>query len=416
MNSVVNKSEGDIGASNQTARSDTTQAIARDDFDRDVWSLMGLPIDTMDVRTAAEAIIASVRDRSRLSFVTPNVNILVASRRDASLRAKILNSDLSLADGAPIVRIGKTIGLPVRRRCAGSDVFDVLRRRPAFPGRQIKVFFFGGRDGAAQAAHHALNAENRGLISVGHYNPGFGDVETMSSERIIGKINEANPDFIVVSLGFAKGQAWIDRNRQFLSAPVIAHLGAVVDFVAGGIKRAPVWVTKIGAEWLWRIGQEPSLWRRYLKDGAELLRLVPKIVENRRALSGQFDEFSQTTRVMIEKTDQATAVKLIGPFHRNSLSDLKKIFRNIAAEAKSKVQAHDIVLDLSALENADGAFWGMVLMLEKNLAGTTSKIVVAGARGIVQKMLLNNCFPYEQVDHAPAGVEIGADTEFAVAG
>ena len=77
--------------------------------------------------------------------------------------------------------------------------------------------------------------------------PGFGDVESMSGDDVRAKINAANADFIIVSLGAAKGQAWIEHNQAHLDAPVIAHLGAVVDFVAGTISRAPALGVEIRA-------------------------------------------------------------------------------------------------------------------------------------------------------------------------
>jgi len=74
--------------------------------------------------------------------------------------------------------------------------------------------------------------------------------------------------------GRQKGQAWIEHNRTHITVPIISHLGAVINFVAGKLSRAPVWVQRTGLEWLWRIKEEPSLWRRYASDGLVLLKLL----------------------------------------------------------------------------------------------------------------------------------------------
>lgn len=388
--------------------------LPRDDFDRNVWCLMGLPIDCLDVGAAADAVTASARDGKRLSFVTPNVNILVAGRKDRSLRAKILNGDLCLADGAPIVKMAKMIGAPISHRCAGSDVFNALRQRPGFPGRQLKVFFFGGRDGAAAAAHDALIAENGGLVSVGHYNPGFGDIESMSSAEIIAEINAVKPDFIVVALGFAKGQAWIERNKNLLSAPAIAHLGAVVDFAAGSIKRSPKWITDLGAEWLWRIAQEPTLWRRYVKDGAELIGILPRMLRQSRAFAvGRKKSFSEPS-VEIEQSARSMVIKLSGCFRENNLLPLREAFRNAVKQLKNVTEPRDLILDFTNVKSADGAFWGMVLMLEKNLLSTNCEIVVAGASRVMREIVAINDLPYALIDQVPLNFE-KADELFAEA-
>lgn len=248
--------------------------LARDAFDRNVWCVLGLPVDIATIDSAVGDIAMAAQGRRRLSFVTPNVNWLVRSWREAGVRREILDADLSLIDGAPLLFFARLLGAPAPSRAAGSDLFDALRRRPAYGGRKLKVYFFGGRDGAAEAAARAIEDENGPLEAVGWRNPGFGDVEAMSADEHIDHINAADPDFVVVSLGAAKGQAWIDANKARLNAPVTAHLGAVVDFTAGGIARAPEWMRRAGLEWLWRIKEEPSLWRRYYKDGVALAGLV----------------------------------------------------------------------------------------------------------------------------------------------
>ena len=72
--------------------------LRRDDFDRDVWCLMGLAIDAADITRAIAEIDDASRTRRQLSFVTPNVNFLVRAMSDPAARREILNADLSLAD------------------------------------------------------------------------------------------------------------------------------------------------------------------------------------------------------------------------------------------------------------------------------------------------------------------------------
>lgn len=72
--------------------------------------------------------------------MTPNVNILLRALRDARARRQIIDADLSLADGAPVVFLARLLGVP----CRGAppvQIFEALRQRPGFPGRRMKVFF-----------------------------------------------------------------------------------------------------------------------------------------------------------------------------------------------------------------------------------------------------------------------------------
>lgn len=368
--------------------SEPVRPFARDDFDRDVWSVLGLPVDIATPPEAVQAIERAARDRAPLSFVTPNVNFLVRAIKDPEARRQIIDADLSLIDGAPLVAIGRLLGAPIQERCAGSDVFDALRRRPGFPGRRFRVFFFGGRDGSGEAAAAAIDAEKRGVESAGYFNPGAGDVASMSADEIIDRINAAGADFVLVALGAAKGQAWIDRNRRRLTAPVVAHLGAVIDFAGGAIARAPLWVRRAGLEWAWRIKEEPSLWRRYWSDGLSLAaivaqRLAPALLAQGRAIGTK-------AAVTANKKGANLALECSGDLVAGGLGEVRRAFR-AAAQGGG-----DVVLDLGKAGRIDPAFLGLVLMLEKNLRARGAAIAIANASTDQRRLLAAHAidFPF----------------------
>ncbi len=364
-----------------------------DDFDRDVWSVLGVPIDRMNTAEALAAIERATRDGKRLSFVTPNVNFLARATRDAGERRRILDADLSFVDGAPLVAIGRLLGMQSLSRCAGSDIFEALRKRPAFAGRRMRVFFFGGRVGAAEAAARALSTENRGLEAAGWLNPGYADIAAMSTQETIDTINRAAPDFLVVALGASKGQAWIDANQGRLKAPVVAHLGAVVDFTAGGVARAPGLVRRLGLEWAFRIAAEPSLWRRYWSDGVTLAgiaatKLASAILVGRR--TGR--------KAAAAPTSEAGAVRiaLSGDLCADDLDGVRAAFR---VASRSAVHA---ILDFSAAGAIDAAFLGQTLMLEKALQRRGAKLLIAGASPSIRRILKAHSMAYSDAATAVA--------------
>lgn len=242
----------------------------------DAYALLGLPFDAVSRREAAELLRARARAGERCFFSTVNVNFLVAAQSAPAFRRSVLESDLVLVDGQPLVWLARLLGLPLPERVAGSDLFEDLQR---LPGPPLKVAFFGGPPGAAEEASAQLarrHAEglSPGLTGVGGFAAGFGDVESLSDETTLAALNASGADFLVVALGAVKGQAWAMRNRDRVQAPLISHLGAVVNFTAGRLDRAPVWARSLGLEWLWRIATERGIWRRYLHDGGGLLRLL----------------------------------------------------------------------------------------------------------------------------------------------
>lgn len=349
------------------AREGEAPVAIRDDFDRDVWSILGVPIDVANINDALGAIDLAKRTGERLSIVTPNVNWFVRSFSDQTARAEMIDADLSLVDGAPLVKIAQSLGAPITSRVAGSDLFEALRRRPGFASSKIKVFFFGGRDGAAETAVEALNKEGGGVEAVGSFNPGFGDVESMSSDAIIDTINASNADFVVVALGAAKGQAWITHNIDRLEAPVVSHLGAVVDFTAGSINRAPAAFQRSGLEWLWRIKEEPSLWVRYAKDAMALgaiamTRILPALWAKQTAGS------NEAAHAIGEFGTDVSRIKLQGALRHGELGRIRQLFREAAARGRNV----EITFDEGC--TADAAFLGQYLMLEKQLTRAGKRI------------------------------------------
>lgn len=341
-------------------------------FDRDVWAVLGLPVDAANIDQAVAGIDRAIETGEQLSFVTPNVNWLVRASSCSTARREIMAADLSLVDGAPLAAAAKLLGVPIEGRVAGSDLFEALRRRPPFGGRRVSVFFFGGREGSAEAASAALDSAPSGLSAAGWINPGFGDVDDMSTDAIIDEINAADPDFVVVALGAAKGQAWIERNRDRLNARVIAHLGAVVDFTAGGIARAPGWVQKLGLEWAWRIKEEPSLWRRYAADGAALVRilttrLLPLLISLKRQKS------TGDPKVALDRQAGVTYLSLTGDHERADLTAVR------AAFAQIETSGGDVVLRLDELGRIDMALLGLVLLLEQKLMSQDRTLRITGA-------------------------------------
>ena len=244
-----------------------------DDLSREVYCILGVPIDAIEMPDALRQIEAAAATAEPFVLSTPNLNFLVNSQTDAEFRQTLLMSDLCPPDGAPIIWIARLLGIPITKRTAGSDIFDALKERPR-PGKELTVFLFGATEQTAAAAARKLNDNATGLRCVGWTCPGFGSLDELSQDQFINQINASDADLLVVALGARKGQLWLRRNGHRLTIPVRTHLGAVINFQAGTVRRAPHVLRKLGLEWLWRIKEEPHLWRRYWHDGGVLLRLL----------------------------------------------------------------------------------------------------------------------------------------------
>ena len=159
-------------------------AAFADPLSREVFGVLGMPVDALDLSTLVRKIDAAVGSGQPFFVSTPNVNHLITSRSNDEFRESLLLSDACSADGMPIVWIARLLGLPIKTRLAGSDLFDTLKTRSQ-TGRRMKVFLFGGSEGVAARVGEILNTQAGSLECVGCLNPGFGSVEEMSSNETI---------------------------------------------------------------------------------------------------------------------------------------------------------------------------------------------------------------------------------------
>lgn len=361
------------------------------DFSRNLWCVLGLPFDAVDMKCAAAEVIKAAAEKRRLFVSTPNLNFLCAAQTDDSFRNSVINSDLSIADGLPIVLIAKLLNIPIPERVAGSDLIESLFRRET--DSPLKIFFFGGEKEAGKKATQNVNQGHAGLYSVGYYAPGFGTVDEMSTDEIINRINQHDIDFLIVSLGAKKGQAWIEKNRQRLRVPVVSHLGAVINFFAGTVARAPNWIQFCGVEWLWRIYQEPALWRRYYSDGIAFLKLFlfdvlpywfwQKCCRKNHGMGLRID-----VELIHQPQRESWRMRLSGVCRYQTLADLKRQFINFAGDNK------DVVVDLQEVAVIDGAFIGQCMLLNKYLALSGHSINLINANKTVRRILKWNKASY----------------------
>jgi N-acetylglucosaminyldiphosphoundecaprenol N-acetyl-beta-D-mannosaminyltransferase len=360
--------EPEISATQSDAASVTS--LAPDDLSREVYCILGIPVDAIGMHAVLQRIESAASSRSTFFISTANLNFLVQSQADKAFRESLMLSDLCTADGMPIVWIAWLTGIPIKNRISGSDIFDTLKaeHNALHP---LKVFLFGGPKGAALAASRALNSRPSGLRCAGSLYPGFCSVDEMSRDDIIDKINSSGADFLIASLGARKGQSWLLHNHDRFLIPIRAHFGAVVNFQAGTVRRAPSTLRKLGLEWLWRIKEEPHLWRRYWSDGIGLIRLLfarvlPLIylmwwsrLKNKRCGAD----------LTITQTHDHKSVTLIlfGSATFRNVDLAIRAFRQAVATSKK------ITVDFSSSRTVDLRFLGLLLMLKKRLKTTGEK-------------------------------------------
>lgn len=228
--------------------------------------ILGVAIDDVDMKGAVSMIETEVAKRDNGYAVTPNVDHIVKLQKDAEFKKIYDGAACVFADGMPLLWAGKFLGTPFREKISGSDLFPEVCRVAALKG--YRLFFMGGREGAADKAAEILRKRHPTLIIAGTYCPPMGfEKDPIENAKIVRMIREAKTDILFVGLGAPKQEKWVYNHRAQYEAGVSIGIGVTFEFTAGMVKRAPVWMQTAGLEWLWRLYKEPKrLWKRYLVD------------------------------------------------------------------------------------------------------------------------------------------------------
>jgi exopolysaccharide biosynthesis WecB/TagA/CpsF family protein len=186
--------------------------------------------------------------------------------RGAGTSAAHSSDWLTLLDGAPLVAEAERLTDRSWPRLAGSDLIGSLLDRAELDG--TSVGFLGGSYIIQRLLSRQLTRTRPGLIVSGMWSPDRGLLaDREASLDLATTIAASGTQLLVVGLGKPRQELWMAKYGPATGANVLLAFGAVVDFLAGGVRRAPQWAAENGLEWAWRLAMEPKrLARRYLID------------------------------------------------------------------------------------------------------------------------------------------------------
>ncbi len=233
--------------------------------------IMGVELACMDEREVVDTVVHSL-DRDEGGWVCPvNLDVLRQCVAEPEIRRLVSRAELAVPDGMPLLWASKLQGTPLPARVSGSSLIWTLSRGARDAGKS--VFLLGGNPGVAERAADRLTESMPGLSVVGSLCPPFGFERSEAElDRIETALREARPDIVFVALGFPKQEHLIARLEPALPDTWFVSCGITFSFVAGDVRRAPIWIQRLGLEWLHRLAQEPRrLFRRYVVLGMPFL-------------------------------------------------------------------------------------------------------------------------------------------------
>jgi N-acetylglucosaminyldiphosphoundecaprenol N-acetyl-beta-D-mannosaminyltransferase len=221
--------------------------------------VLGVRVDDVTTDEVLALIERFIIECTPHQICTVNPEFVMRGQQDELFRNIINNAAVCLPDGIGLLWAAKRLGHPLRERVAGSDLVGQIAARAALLG--WRLYFLGAAPGVADKAAAILQARHPGLVIAGTFP---GSPAPAEEEDIVERIRAARPEVLLVAFGAPAQDVWIARNQPRLNVPVAMGVGGSLDFIAGVAQRAPVWIQRIGLEWLYRLIREPWRWRRQL--------------------------------------------------------------------------------------------------------------------------------------------------------
>ena len=189
-----------------------------------------------------------------------NPHSFVISQKDKIFSNAISNAYLNLIDGVGISLYLTIKNLTKINRITGYDLFEKIISE----NKKIKIFFLGSTNKNLERINERILKENKNIF-VEYHSPSFSKTFTdEENNNIIDKINSFNPDYLFIGMTAPKQEKWSYIHRDKIKAKFIINIGAVFDYYAGTFTRPFKLIRDLGLEWIFRLLQNPKLWRRTL--------------------------------------------------------------------------------------------------------------------------------------------------------
>lgn len=223
-------------------------------------TIFGVPFTDLSYAESVDALGAMLQSGVAHQVVLANAHTLNVAYRDPEYRRRLQRASLVLRDGSGVKLAARAAGRPLSHNFVGTDfvpmVLGELARSP------LRLYLFGGTPGVAEAAGRELERRCERLQVVGTQH---GYVPKAAWETVTSDVDRAGTDVLLVALGNPLQEAWIADHLPQLDVRLAIGVGALFDYLAGVVPRAPNWMRAAGVEWAFRLGLEPRrLWRRYV--------------------------------------------------------------------------------------------------------------------------------------------------------
>ncbi|KHJ38173.1 putative N-acetylmannosaminyltransferase [Pedobacter glucosidilyticus] len=238
-------------------------------------SLFSYNFSTLSLKETIALIINKALKKESSSVCVCNVHMVVEAKKDSEFAPVLRNADLVVLDGMPLVWSLRLLkGIKAERIAGVHLMHGILERAKENPA--LAIYIYGSTSYVLDKAKRFIKNNYPNINLVGAYAPPFRALTTAEEEAVVGNINNSGANIVFVALGCPKQEKWIAAMTGRIPA-VMLGIGIALEVLTYQQARTPVWMEKMGLEWLFRLLKEPKrLFKRYLFTNSYFLFLFIK--------------------------------------------------------------------------------------------------------------------------------------------
>lgn len=236
--------------------------------------ILGVNVHLLQGHTIRPLIREYISRGEKRLVLNVNCHCLNLAYERAWLREFLNSADLVFCDGVGVLLGARLLGERLPERIPFTDWDWGLGEASEESG--YSLFLLGARPGVAERAAARLREAHPQLKIAGTHHGYFDKARNSAENRaVIQRVNSVRPNVLIVCFGMPLQEQWLMENWADLQANVTMVGGAALDYIAGEVRRPPLWMRRCSLEWLGRVVIEPRrLWRRYLIGNGQFLARV----------------------------------------------------------------------------------------------------------------------------------------------
>ncbi|MBF0240036.1 MAG: WecB/TagA/CpsF family glycosyltransferase [SAR324 cluster bacterium] len=239
---------------------------------------MGLHYDNVDLDEAVAKMEQYIQEGTPHIVCSTAAELVVRAQTNQLLKDTYDKADLLTLDSKVNQWSAALLGYKAKSPVGTAKL--ILHFLEKTKHKNYKYFILGAKQEVLEQAVKNMAQQYPNIKIVGSHHGYF---KEQDEERIFEQIRQAKPDVLMVAMTSPLKERILMQNHSKIGVPVAIGVGGGVDIIAGFVTLAPVWISDLGLEWLYRLIQEPKrFWPRYRETYPTYIKMVmKKCVEQR---------------------------------------------------------------------------------------------------------------------------------------